>query len=81
MSALEEALIEKLYEAFPDAVLSLTSRDGDGVHYTLELYTDAFEGKTRLEQHRMAYAVLGGCVGTSVHALSLKTGGLCDRSD
>lgn len=74
----EEAVISLLEEAFPDAKFSLGSRDNDGVHYSLEIYTDAFIEKSILQQHRMVFNVLRGVVGESLHALSLKTGVLRD---
>jgi stress-induced morphogen len=33
----------------------------------------AFLGKTRIEQHKMVYEALQGHMGTTLHALSLKT--------
>ena len=45
----------------------------DGVHFQAMVTSPAFEGKTRLEQHRMVMDVFAGELGSSIHALSLKT--------
>lgn len=44
-----------------------------GGHYRVTLVSTAFEGKSRLEQHRMVYAALGGMIGREIHALALTT--------
>lgn len=47
---------------------------GDGRHFEAVVVSDAFSGKSTLEQHRMVYAALGDRFDTdSVHALSIKT--------
>lgn len=45
----------------------------DGVHFTAVVIFDDFQGKVPLARHRMVYATLGELMGTSIHALSLKT--------
>lgn len=72
----EEAITYLMEDAFPDACVKISSRDGDRVHYSLSVYTNAFSGKSLLQQHRMVYKILEGYIGASVHALSLKTGAL-----
>ncbi len=47
---------------------------GDGRHFDAIVISDAFSGKSMLEQHRMVYAALGDRFDTdAVHALSIKT--------
>lgn len=47
---------------------------GDGRHFQAVVVSDAFAGKTMLEQHRLVYSVLGDRFDTdALHALSLKT--------
>lgn len=47
---------------------------GDGRHFEAIVVSDAFSGKSMLEQHRMVYAALGDRFDTdAVHALSIKT--------
>ncbi|MCY4414570.1 MAG: BolA/IbaG family iron-sulfur metabolism protein [Alphaproteobacteria bacterium] len=73
---LAEAMIHILETNFPDAEIDLSSRDNDGVHYSLVLHTNAFEGKTLLAQQRWVCELLKEYVGLSVHALSMTTGTL-----
>ncbi len=42
-------------------------------HFRVEIVSPAFEGKSRLERQRMAFAVLAEELATDVHALTLKT--------
>ncbi|MGH9750305.1 MAG: BolA family protein [Candidatus Polarisedimenticolia bacterium] len=44
-----------------------------GGHFRVTLVSAAFEGKSRLDQHRMVHAALGGMIGREIHALALKT--------
>ena len=46
---------------------------GGGGHYKVAIVSAAFEGKSRLEQHRMVYDALGSMIGREVHALALDT--------
>ncbi|MGB8274864.1 MAG: BolA family protein [Alphaproteobacteria bacterium] len=42
-------------------------------HFRIEVVSEAFRGKSRLERQRMVHAVLAGEIGAPVHALSLRT--------
>ena len=46
---------------------------GDGRHFDAVVVTDAFAGKSLLEQHRMVYATLGEKMGGDIHALTMRT--------
>lgn len=47
--------------------------DGSGEsHFTVEIESAAFAGKTRLERQRMVNAALGDIPGQRVHALAIK---------
>ena len=61
-------LIEK---GLPDAEVSVT---GDGRHFEATVVSEAFAGKSVLQQHRLVYAALGDSFDTEVlHALALNT--------
>lgn len=45
----------------------------DGQHFDAIVVSEAFVGKSMLQQHRMVYATLGDGMQTSIHALSMKT--------
>jgi BolA protein len=47
------------------------ARDGRG-HYTVEIVSSAFAGKTPLQRHRMVYAALGALMQTDIHALRIE---------
>ncbi len=42
-------------------------------HFEVTLVSSQFEGKSRVEQHRMVYTVLESYFGESLHALALHT--------
>jgi stress-induced morphogen len=66
--------IEKLIrEAFPDAEVTITDLAGDNDHYAAMVKSQAFKGKTRVQQHQMVYDALKGRMGGALHALSLQT--------
>ena len=47
------------------------AKDGRG-HFTVEIASPAFAGKTPIQRHRMVYAALGDMMQTDIHALSIK---------
>jgi acid stress-induced BolA-like protein IbaG/YrbA len=47
--------------------------DGDGQHFDALIVSTAFEGKSRIQRHRLVYAALGDRMRHRVHALSMKT--------
>ncbi|MAI91558.1 BolA family protein [Ponticaulis sp.] len=72
--AMDRATLESLLrEGFPDAEINLTDLAGDNDHWSAEVISEAFRGKTRVAQHQMVYAALKGQMGGELHALQLKT--------
>ena len=66
--------IEKLIKsALPDARVTIRDLAGDGDHYAATIVSEAFRGKTRVQQHQMVYEALKGNMGGALHALALKT--------
>lgn len=66
--------IEELIKAaFPDAHVIVTDLAGDGDHYGARVTSQAFAGKSRIQQHQMVYAALKGRMGDTLHALALET--------
>lgn len=63
-------------EAFPDAQITLVDLAGDNDHYQVTILSNAFNGKSRVEQHKMVFTALQGNMGGKLHALSVKTGPL-----
>ena len=65
--------IERLIEAQLPGAQAMVRGD-DGAHFEAVVISDAFAGKSLLQQHRMVYAALGGRMEREeIHALSLKT--------
>ena len=63
------ALIE---EQLPGA--RATVRGDDGVHFEAVVISEAFAGKSPVQQHRLVYAALGERLKQEeIHALALKT--------
>ena len=71
MSAVE---IERLIKAsLPDADVRIEDLAGDGDHYRAHIVSEAFRGKSRLQQHQLVYQALGTRMGGELHALALST--------
>ena len=62
---------QALQAAFQDGKVIVEG--DDGVHFHATVISNAFIGKTRIQQHQMVYRVLGEKVGNEIHALGLTT--------
>ena len=66
--------IERLIkETFRDATVEIEDLAGDGNHYSATVISSQFQGKSKIEQHKMVYKSLKGKMGNVLHALALKT--------
>lgn len=65
-----EALIK---QGIPDAKVVIEDLRGDGDHYAALVVSEAFRGKSRVQQHQMVYGALAGRMGGELHALALQT--------
>jgi stress-induced morphogen len=71
---MDAATLETLIRAgLPGATVRVEDIRGDGGHYAAIVITPLFEGKTRIEQHRMVFEALEGRIGDELHALQLTT--------
>ncbi len=71
---MDPAEIETLIkEAIPDARITIEDLRGDGNHYSAQVISATFAGKSRVQQHQMVYRALGGRMGGALHALALQT--------
>ena len=67
--------IERLIKArIPDAKVTIQDLAGDGDHYAATVLSEAFRGKSRVQQHQLVYEALRGQMGGALHALALQTG-------
>jgi acid stress-induced BolA-like protein IbaG/YrbA len=70
MSATPDELKERIEAGIPGAVAEVT---GDGHHFNAVVSAAAFNGLTRIAQHRLVYDVFGAEMGDRIHALSIQT--------
>jgi acid stress-induced BolA-like protein IbaG/YrbA len=70
MSATPEELKKRIEAGIPGSRAEVT---GDGHHFNAIVAAPAFEGLTRIAQHRLVYDVFGSEVGDRIHALSIQT--------
>ena len=73
MAMRPEDIIGLLKQAMPDAEVRIEDLAGDGDHYRAFVVSEAFRGKSRIQQHQLVYAALGGRMGGELHALALVT--------
>jgi stress-induced morphogen len=64
---------QRIETAIPGALVEVEDYTGGGDHFSATVTAPAFEGLSRLQQHRLVYEVLGDEVGGPIHALALKT--------
>ncbi len=68
-----EDIKERIEQSIPGALADVEDYTGGGDHFRATVTAAAFEGCSRIEQHRLVYEVFGEEIGGSIHALSLKT--------
>jgi BolA protein len=79
----KDTIINKLREAFSPESLDVTDEShlheghaghgpGGETHFRVYIVSPVFEGKSRIERHRMINATLSGELAGSVHALAIK---------
>jgi stress-induced morphogen len=72
--AMNASEIEELIkQALPDADITIQDLAGDGDHYSAQISSAAFNGKSRVQQHQLVYQALQGRMGNELHALALQT--------
>ena len=64
---------QRIESGIPDAHAQVEDWTGGGDHFRATVVSPAFAGKSRIEQHRMVYAIFGAEIGGPIHALSLTT--------
>ena len=68
-----DEIVRLIKEALPDAEVEIQDLAGDGDHYAAKIVSEAFRGKSKVQQHQMVYAALQGKMGGELHALALQT--------
>jgi acid stress-induced BolA-like protein IbaG/YrbA len=70
VSPTPEELQKRIESSIPGASATVT---GDGHHFNAVVTAEAFDGLSRIAQHRLVYDVFGAEVGDRIHALSIQT--------
>ncbi|OCH95174.1 bola-like protein [Obba rivulosa] len=88
MGTVETSIRDKLTALLQPAELNITNdswkhrhhvamkaQDGGNgeSHFSIQVVSEAFKGKTTMQRHRMIYAALSDELAQGLHALSLKT--------
>jgi stress-induced morphogen len=68
-----QELKQRIESAIPGSSAEVEDLTGGGDHFRAVIVSDAFAGRSRLDQHRMVYDVFGEEVGGPIHALSITT--------
>lgn len=69
----EKELKSMLEAKFKDADIQITDLAGDEDHYQVSISAIEFAGLSMIDQHKLVMDALCGIVGTTLHALSIKT--------
>lgn len=68
-----DAIRTRIEEALPGSEVVVEDWTGGGDHLRATITSPAFAGLSRIEQHRLVYAIFEGEIGGEIHALSLTT--------
>ena len=68
-----EEIKDLIKRGIPDAEISIQDLAGDENHYSATIKSKSFNGKSKIEQHKLVYKALGGKMGNELHALALNT--------
>ena len=73
MSLKLEEIRNLIKESIPDAEITIQDLAGDENHYSATIKSKIFNGKSKIEQHKLVYSALRGKMGNELHALVLNT--------
>ena len=73
MALTEEKIRELIKASIPDAKIEIKDLAGDNNHYSAKISSKMFNGKSKVEQHKLVYKSLKGKMGNELHALSITT--------
>ena len=81
--SVKDTITRKLQDAFTPVALTVSDdsdqhkghggwREGGETHFSVEVVSEAFRGKSRVDRHRMVNAALADELADRVHALAIK---------
>jgi len=68
-----EEIKKMIITSIPDATIEIKDLMGDSNHYSAKISSKIFNGKSKIEQHKIVYKSLQGKMGNELHALSITT--------
>ena len=68
-----EEIKKLIISSIPDATIEIKDLMGDNNHYSAKITSKIFNGKSKIEQHKLVYKSLQGKMGNELHALSITT--------
>ena len=68
-----EEIKKLIMSSMPDATIEIKDLMGDNNHYSAKISSKVFNGKSKVEQHKLVYKSLKGKMGNELHALSITT--------
>ena len=75
MSMTAKEITDLIKESLPDATVEIKDLVGDNNHYSAKITSEKFNGKSKIEQHKLVYKSLKGKMGNELHALTITTEG------
>lgn len=68
-----QTIAQMIQAGIPDAIVDVRDPLQDRTHFEATVVSPSFEGKSRVQQHKMVYAALGESFSGPLHALQLTT--------
>jgi len=68
-----EEIKQLIKDGIPDAEINVEDLAGDENHYSATIKSKIFNGKSKIDQHKLVYKALKGKMGNELHALALNT--------
>jgi stress-induced morphogen len=68
-----EEIKDRIETSIPGASAEVEDYTGGGDHFRATVTAAAFEGLSRVQQHRLVYEVFAAEIGGPIHALALTT--------
>ena len=60
-------------QAIPNAEVNVVDLKGTGDHFSALIISDAFEGVSLVDRHKMIYNSISDVMTTKIHAMQIKT--------
>jgi stress-induced morphogen len=68
-----EEITSRIQSALPEAEVELIDLAGDNDHWQVTVTAQQFSGLPKVKQHKLVMDAFGEDMGTTLHALSIKT--------